>query len=120
MSTTKSKNGKAAQDLLEYLETPLRRPWHVVVPFVLIVATAVAVAYLLPKKYRSSTLILVESEKVPDAFVASMATERTTKRLQTIRQEIMSRTRLERVRHGRIRAMCGSAAGVMMSSSAPG
>lgn len=97
MSTSKSKNGKAAQDLLEYLEIPLRRPWHVVVPFVLIVATAVAVAYLLPKKYRSSTLILVESEKVPDAFVASMATERTSKRLQTIRQEIMSRTRLERV-----------------------
>jgi len=97
MSTAKSKNGKAAQDLLEYLEIPLRRPWHVVVPFVLIVATAVAVAYLLPKRYRSSTLILVESEKVPDAFVASMATERTSKRLQTIRQEIMSRTRLERV-----------------------
>ncbi len=97
MPQAKTKGGMGTQDLLEYLEIPLRRPWHVVVPFVLLVAAAVAASYLLPKKYRSSTLILVESEKVPDAFVASMATERTTKRLQTIRQEILSRTRLERV-----------------------
>jgi protein tyrosine kinase modulator len=97
MAQAKAKGGMGTQDLLEYLEIPLRRPWHVVIPFVLLVTAAVATSYVLPKKYRSSTLILVESEKVPDAFVASMATERTTKRLQTIRQEILSRTRLERV-----------------------
>jgi polysaccharide chain length determinant protein (PEP-CTERM system associated) len=97
MAQAKGKTNKGGQEMLEYLEIPLRRPWHVTIPFVLIVAAALAVSFILPKKYKSSTLILVESEKVPDAFVASMATERTSKRLQTIRQEILSRTRLERV-----------------------
>ena len=84
-------------ELLERLEVPLRHPWHVSIPFVLILASAVAASIVLPKRYRSSTLILVESEKMPDAFVTKMATERTAKRLQTIRQEILSRTRLETV-----------------------
>jgi hypothetical protein len=47
--------------------------------------------------YRSATLILVESEKMPDSFVRSMATETTNKRLVTIKQEILSRTRLQMV-----------------------
>jgi uncharacterized protein involved in exopolysaccharide biosynthesis len=85
------------QDLWDYVEVPLRRPFHVAVPFVLVVAAALAASFVVPKKYKSSTLILVESEKVPDAFVAKMATEATSKRLLTIKQEILSRTRLERV-----------------------
>jgi succinoglycan biosynthesis transport protein ExoP len=96
---TRSRAAKAdaARDVLDYLEIPLRHPWHVCVPFLLLVLLAAAACALLPKKYRSSTLILVESEKVPEAFVAKMATEQVTKRLQTIKQEILSRTRLETV-----------------------
>lgn len=85
------------QDIWDYVEVPLRRPFHVAVPFVLVVIAALAASFVVPKKYKSSTLILVESEKVPDAFVAKMATEATSKRLLTIKQEILSRTRLERV-----------------------
>jgi polysaccharide chain length determinant protein (PEP-CTERM system associated) len=84
-------------ELLERAEVPLRHPWQVAIPFVLVLSAAVAACFILPKRYRSSTLILVESERVPDAFVTKMATERTAKRLQTIRQEILSRTRLEEV-----------------------
>lgn len=81
----------------EYAEVPLRWPLLVVVPTVLVFAGAVALSFALPKRYRSSTLILVESEKVPDSFVQKMATETMTRRMQTIRQEVLSRTRLERV-----------------------
>ena len=53
---------------------------------------------VLPKMYRSSTFILVESEKVPDSVVPRMvANERSERRMQTIKQEILSRTRLEQV-----------------------
>src|SRR4029077_16365295 len=44
----------------------------------------------------SSTLILVESEKVPDKFVQKMATDDRGQRLEAILPEILSRTRLER------------------------
>jgi succinoglycan biosynthesis transport protein ExoP len=81
----------------EYLEVPLRRPLFVLVPAVLVLSSAIALAFVLPKKYRSQTLILVESEKVPETFVRKMATESMSRRLYTIRQEVLSRTRLERV-----------------------
>lgn len=85
------------RSIQEYLEVPLRRPLFVLVPAVLVLSSAIAMAFVLPKKYRSQTLILVESEKVPDTFVQKMATESIARRLYTIRQEVLSRTRLERV-----------------------
>jgi polysaccharide chain length determinant protein (PEP-CTERM system associated) len=84
--------------LAEYLEVPLRRPRLVLVPFILITAASLAASFLVAKKYRSSTFILVESEKVPDAVVPRMAvSERAERRMQTMKQEILSRTRLEQV-----------------------
>jgi polysaccharide chain length determinant protein (PEP-CTERM system associated) len=87
----------AGQELRRLVEAPLRRPWHVLVPFFVIVALAVGLSLVLPKRYLSSTLILVAPDRLPESFVPTMATERIAKRLQTMRQEIMSRTRLEKV-----------------------
>ena len=80
-----------------YLHAPLRRPLAVVSAWAAVVALSVLALFVLPKKYRSSTLILVESEKVPDSFVTKVATEDKGQRLEAIRPEILSRTRLERV-----------------------
>jgi succinoglycan biosynthesis transport protein ExoP len=80
-----------------FLEAPLRRPLTVLVPWAAVVLLSVLALFVLPKKYRSSTLILVESEKVPDSFVPKVATEETARRLDSIKPEILSRTRLERV-----------------------
>lgn len=85
------------REILEYLEVPLRRPWHVAIPLLLVVVAAVGASFVLPARYRSSTLILVEPEKVPDSFVGQVATERIGRRLQTVKQEVTSRTRLETV-----------------------
>jgi polysaccharide chain length determinant protein (PEP-CTERM system associated) len=82
--------------LRQHLEAPIRRPWVVVVPWLLVVAAAVAASVFLPKRYVSSTAILVEGDKVPDAFVQRTTTE-GTRRLQTVQQEVLSRTRLEKV-----------------------
>jgi polysaccharide biosynthesis transport protein len=81
----------------EYLEIPLRRWRLVLLPFVVIVTAALVASQLLPKKYRSSTFILVESEKVPEYVLPRTVAERAERRLQSIRQEILSRARLERV-----------------------
>ncbi len=87
----------SAKSLRTFLEAPLRRPWHTAIPIVSALALALTASVVIPKMYRSATLILVESEKMPDSFVHSMATETSNKRLLTIRQEILSRTRLERI-----------------------
>ena len=94
---------EAASDrpsLLEYVQVPLRRPWHVAIPFVVVTLLAVGLSLLIAKSYTSSTLILVESAKVPESFLnegAARDSAAARPRLQTIRQEILSRTRLERI-----------------------
>lgn len=97
MRDVKRGRGAPQREALEYLEVPLRHPRLMLVPVVLCTLAALTASSVLPQKYRSTTLILVESEKVPESFVRNMATERVNQRLQTVQQEVLSRTRLERV-----------------------
>ena len=84
-------------DIHDYTEIFLRRIWYFVIPFVLIMTGAILYAFSLPKMYRATTLILVTPQKVPDTYVRPTVTSRIEDRLQSIGQEIMSRTRLEQV-----------------------
>jgi len=80
-----------------FLHAPLRRPFLVLVPWLAIFLLSVAALFVLPKKYMSSALVLVESEKVPESFIPKVATRDMGERLAAVRPEILSRTRLERV-----------------------
>jgi protein tyrosine kinase modulator len=92
-----TQSGNSTRELQRLAEAPLRRPWLVIIPFLLSVVVAVAVSFVLTPRYRSSTLILVAPEQMPANFVPQMSTERVARRLQTLRQEVQSRTRLEMV-----------------------
>ena len=81
----------------DLLRIAWRRRWVVVVPFVVIATSTFVVARLLPDRYRASTVIMVVPQRVPESYVRSTVTTRIEDRLQTISQQIMSRTRLERV-----------------------
>ncbi len=81
----------------EYLEIFLRRKWYFFLPFVGIILLSGILAYILPDVYRSTTVILVESQKVPENFVRPTVTTKIEGRLNTITQQIMSRTRLEKI-----------------------
>lgn len=85
------------RELQRLAEAPLRRPWLVVIPLVLFLAGAVGSSFLIAPRYRSSTLILVAPEQMPANFMPQISTEKVARRLQTLRQEIQSRTRLETV-----------------------
>jgi polysaccharide chain length determinant protein (PEP-CTERM system associated) len=87
---------RPGRDVLEYLEIPLRYRRAVLVPFAIVMTLAVLVALVAPRKYRSGTLILVESKSLPETFVTP-TTEGIAQRLNTIRQVVTSRTRLEQV-----------------------
>jgi polysaccharide chain length determinant protein (PEP-CTERM system associated) len=83
------------RELQRLAEAPLRRPWLVIVPLVLTHIVALGVSLVLPSRYSSSTLILIAPDAMPSNLVPQMSTERTARRLQTLRQEVQSRTRLE-------------------------
>jgi polysaccharide chain length determinant protein (PEP-CTERM system associated) len=79
------------------LQIARRRVWLIVLPAVLLGALGAAVVHEWPNKYRSETLILVVPQRVPESYVRSAVTARIEERLQTISQQIMSRTRLEQI-----------------------
>ena len=81
----------------DYIEIFLRRIWYIVIPVIVVMIGAILYAYNSPKLYRATTLILITPQKVPEAFVRPTVTSTTGERLQSIGQEIMSRTRLEQV-----------------------
>ena len=81
----------------EYIEILRRRVWYIVIPFVLIVAGASVYAIFAPRQYKASTLVLVSPQRVPEAYVQATVTSKIEERLQSIAQEVMSRTRLEQI-----------------------
>ena len=81
----------------DYFEVFLRRIWYVIIPVIVIMIGAMLYAYNSPKLYRASTLILVTPQKVPVDYVRPTVTSRIEDRLQSIGQEILSRTRLEQI-----------------------
>jgi polysaccharide chain length determinant protein (PEP-CTERM system associated) len=90
-------NTEKSLDIHDYTEIFLRRIWYIVIPFTVIMVAAALYAFYLPKVYRATTLVLVTPQKVPESFVRPTVTSRIEDRLQSISQEIMSRTRLELV-----------------------
>src|SRR3954469_4368409 len=88
--------GKAykPEDVLQILR---RRIWFLLVPFAVVSAAVAAWSYKLPDRYRSETVILVVPQRVPESYVRSTVTTRIEDRLQSLSQQIMSRTRLERI-----------------------
>ena len=74
-----------------------QRFWLVLAPFAIVSLATFVGARALSNQYRSDTLILVVPQRVPESYVRSTVTTRIEDRLQSISQQILSRTRLERV-----------------------
>ena len=74
-----------------------RRKWLILVPAVVVAAAGLAWIQHLPNVYRANTLIIVVPQRVPESYVRSTVTTRIEDRLQSISQQILSRTRLEKV-----------------------
>ena len=80
-----------------YFKIGLRRKWYIIIPFVLSIIISFGIYKNMAKEYRASTVILVRAQKVPESYVRATLTEPVTDRLNTISQEILSRTRLEMI-----------------------
>jgi polysaccharide chain length determinant protein (PEP-CTERM system associated) len=74
-----------------------RHRWLILFPLAIGLAIVPAIARYLPETFRSETLILVIPQRVPDSYVKSTVTASVADRLPSISDEILSRSRLERV-----------------------
>ena len=81
----------------DFLDIARRRIWLIIIPFVLVSTATAIVAKRTPNLYRSETVILVVPQRIPESYVRSTITSRIEDRLQSIGQQILSRTRLERI-----------------------
>ncbi len=81
----------------ECLAVARRRVWHFAIPLVLLWLGVWVVSWFLPAVYRSGTLILVEQPTVSQQYVVPNVAGDLQDRLNSITQQILSRTRLLRI-----------------------
>src|SRR5438045_2511967 len=81
----------------DYLRIAWRRKWVILVPFLVISIGTFVVVKRLSNQYRAQTTILVVPQRVPDAYVRTTVTSTIDDRLRSISEEILSRSRLERI-----------------------
>ncbi|HJZ74736.1 MAG TPA: GNVR domain-containing protein [Vicinamibacterales bacterium] len=73
------------------------RKWILLLGMIVAGAIGFGVSLRIPNLYRSETLILVIPQRVPESYVHSTVTMRIEDRLRSISQEILSRSRLEKI-----------------------
>ncbi len=72
-----------------------RRKWLAIFIFAMVFTAVTSVVAFLPDIYESTATILIERQQVPEAFVQTTVTSGIDLRLQTITQQVLSRSRLE-------------------------
>jgi len=74
-----------------------RGRWWILLPMFLCWFLVWIVSWLLPTTYESEALILIEQQKVPEQYVLSNVSVNLQERLQSMTQQILSRTRLQEI-----------------------
>jgi polysaccharide chain length determinant protein (PEP-CTERM system associated) len=83
-------------NIKDYLAVAFRRKWLIVISLLISIIVSFGIYKYLPKEYKANTVILVQPQRVPEDYVRSTVTASVSDRLNTISQEILSRTRLEK------------------------
>ena len=84
-------------DITKYIDMAIRRKWWIIIPFLIVVLGGMFYALKAPRIYQAETLILVEPPKVPSEYVRPIVSGNVEDRLQTITQQVTSRTNLEKI-----------------------
>src|ERR1700734_1480720 len=87
-------NSSEGIDLQHYLGGVRRRHIHFLIPLFIGWVLVWGVSWVLPPKYQSSTLILVEQPTMPKDYVTPNVNDDLQDRLRSITQQILSPTRL--------------------------
>jgi polysaccharide chain length determinant protein (PEP-CTERM system associated) len=80
-----------------YIDMALRRKWYIIISLAISIVASYGYYKYLPKIYRATTMILVQPQAISQDYVRTTITTSVSDQLSTISQEILSRTRLEKV-----------------------
>ena len=79
----------------DYFAILKRRGWMILIPALLAPIIAVGISYRMSPIYTSQTLVLIEPQTVPDTYVKPIIAEDLDSRLASMKEQILSRSRLE-------------------------
>ena len=79
----------------DYLAMLRRRLKVILIPALLAPLAGFLVSYAFPPRYTSQSLVLVQGQKVPDAYVQSVITSDFTQRIGSLVQQVISPSRLK-------------------------
>src|SRR5215469_10698211 len=85
------------KSLRHWLGVIRRRHLYFLIPMFLGWVLVYAASWVIPARYKSSTLILVQQATMPRDYVTPNINEDLQERLQSITQQILSRTRLQHI-----------------------
>jgi len=87
--------GHRALTVQDYLTILKRRWWMIAIPAIIFPIVGYGLTFLVQPQYISQTLVLVEQQKVPESYVKAVVTEDLSGRLASMKEQILSRSRLQ-------------------------
>jgi polysaccharide chain length determinant protein (PEP-CTERM system associated) len=88
------KRSLTIEDIIDVLQ----KKWYwVTIPFFFFVLLGAWLYVVLPREYEASTLILVQPQEIPAAYVVAIVSSGLEERVRTLSQEVMSRSNLEKI-----------------------
>src|SRR6266496_5329396 len=81
----------------DYAAMLRRRAKIIVIPALLAPLVGFAVSYAFPARYTSQSTVLVEGQKVPESMVQSLVSGDLAARVSTVKQQVLSQSRLQPV-----------------------
>lgn len=90
-------NSSTELGIHDYISVVRRRKWLILSVFTVSMTISVVLCFVLPKSFRSTTTVLVESQKIPESFVKSVIEGTIEGRISAIQQIVMSRSLLTQI-----------------------
>ena len=92
-----SNNQATALKPEQILEIIIRQRWIIIIPLCIFLTLGFVYTLTSNPTYEASTTIIIQPQKVPSGYVQSIVTTDIQQRINTISQQILSRTNLEKI-----------------------
>ncbi len=84
-------------DISKYLNMAVKRKWWIIITFLFSILGGLTYLLITPKVYEAKTLILIQGQTVPEDYVRPVVNSSVDDRLNTISQQVTSRTNSEKI-----------------------
>jgi polysaccharide chain length determinant protein (PEP-CTERM system associated) len=81
----------------DYLAIWRRRRFFIIAPAILGPMVLFCISLVLPARYESDALVLIQGQRIPNTMVQSIITEDLNARVASLEEQVLSRTRLESI-----------------------